>query len=75
MDGTATMEQAAVGLSYDIIATPHHHGRGKHEIEEKRTSAMCIAKIFQSRIAQMDVVIDTEPFHEKESKEVACAVM
>lgn len=70
-----TLEQAAVGLSYDVIATPLTDGKHKHEIEEKRTSAMCVAKIYQSKLAQMDIVIDTEPFHVKESKEVACVVM
>ncbi|ORY88085.1 hypothetical protein BCR35DRAFT_277127 [Leucosporidium creatinivorum] len=78
MDGTATMEAAAVGLQYDIIGIPiNPKGKYKNEAEhERRGSAMCVAKIFEGRMAQADIVLDTAQFHELESPmEVACTVM
>lgn len=80
-----TMRQAAVALSYDIFVIPkptsgraHHKS---HEIEEHKTSAAVVAKIFEGKLAQEDVVIDTQPFHGlgrevgAPVKEIACIVM
>ncbi|GAA5837880.1 hypothetical protein JCM5353_006452 [Sporobolomyces roseus] len=66
-DGSATMQAAAVGLTYDVIATPlHHHHKGEHrrDIEEKRSQVMAIVKIFEGRLAQTDIVLDTLPFQD-----------
>ncbi|GAA5964113.1 hypothetical protein JCM21900_004511 [Sporobolomyces salmonicolor] len=79
MDGTATLDAAAVGLTYDVIATPHHdHSRGEHrrDVEEKRTQVMGIVKIFEGRLAQTDVVLDTTPFQdEAQGPQLNCTVM
>jgi hypothetical protein len=55
------MQAAAVGLAYDIIGIPiDPKGKYKHEVEhERRGSAMCVAKIFEGKMAQADIVLDT----------------
>ena len=68
-----TMQAAAVGLTFDVIATPA--GGRKHEVEDKRTTAMSIVKIVDGRIAQSDVVVDTFPLHGKGGQELSCVVM
>jgi hypothetical protein len=68
-----TLHQAAVGVMYDIIGTPLHGHRS--EVEDKRTSGMSIVKIYEGRIAQSDVVIDTLPFQESHKTELSCCVM
>lgn len=57
----STMEAAAVGLQYTIIGIPiNPKGKYKHEVEhERRGSAMCVAKIFEGKMAQADIVLDT----------------
>jgi hypothetical protein len=48
--GCRTLAHAAVGITYDFIATPLKGHR--HEIEDKRTSAMAVVKILDGRITQ-----------------------
>ncbi|GAA5836367.1 hypothetical protein JCM3766R1_003500 [Sporobolomyces carnicolor] len=79
-DGTATMDVAAVGLTYDIIAVPHHHhhkGEHRRDVEERRTQVMAIIKIYEGRLAQTDIVLDTVPFHDEHSGPQLnqCAIM
>ncbi|BGP15738.1 hypothetical protein JCM10213_007967 [Rhodosporidiobolus nylandii] len=63
MDGTATMHAAAVAITYDIIALPFPSpGQGKHEVHEKRGSAVGVHKIYEGRLAQTDLVVDTAEF-------------
>jgi hypothetical protein len=58
MDGTATMEAAAVALVYDLVATPFPPpGQSKHDVHELRGSAINICKIFEGKIAQNDLVV------------------
>lgn len=67
-----TMKAAAVGLTFDLIATPAD-GR-KHEVEDKRTTGMSVVKILDGRIAQSDVVVDTFPLHGKGGTELSCVL-
>lgn len=80
------MRRAAVALSYDMFCIPkpkagrsHHKA---HEIEEHKTSAVCVAKIADGKLAQEDIVLDTLPFKglgrddvEHAHQEIACVVM
>ena len=82
----STMRRAAVAVSYDMLVIPkpkagrtHHKA---HEIEEHRTSAVCVAKIADGKLAQEDLVIDTQPFkglgrddYDHAQPEIACIVM
>ncbi|SCV69513.1 BQ2448_2533 [Microbotryum intermedium] len=82
MDGTATMKRAAVGIVYEIIVqvkhsvTPHKY---HSHINEVRTSAMGVVKIFQGRLAQSDLVIDTAPLQKAAAPEnqpdLSCTIM
>ncbi|GAA6062200.1 hypothetical protein JCM10212_006481 [Sporobolomyces blumeae] len=78
-DGSATMQAAAVGLTYDIIATPHHHhekGEHRRDVEEKRSQVMAVVKIFEGRLAQTDIVLDTAPFQEEHGPQLnQCSIM
>ncbi|GAA6019958.1 hypothetical protein JCM11491_006720 [Sporobolomyces phaffii] len=69
-DGSATLQVAAVGLVYDIVAVPHHnhqHGEHRRDVEERRSQVMAIVKIFEGRLAQTDIVLDTMPFQDEHS--------
>lgn len=58
MDGTATMDAAAVALVYDILATPHPvPGQSKHDVHPLRVSAIGIHKVFEGKLAQTDLVV------------------
>ncbi|KAK4696715.1 hypothetical protein P7C70_g8327, partial [Phenoliferia sp. Uapishka_3] len=72
-DGTATLERAAVALVYDIIAVPIT--AHKHEAEERRVNCIGVVKIFDGKLAQSDIVVDTTPFHMDDGKELSCVVM
>ncbi|GAA6024244.1 hypothetical protein JCM10207_006970 [Rhodosporidiobolus poonsookiae] len=78
MDGTADMHAAAVAITYDIIAVPHPApGQSKHDVHEKRGSAVGVHKIYEGRLAQTDLVVDTvefQPEHEGPQLE-QCVVM
>ncbi|GAA5956495.1 hypothetical protein JCM3765_003463 [Sporobolomyces pararoseus] len=79
-DGTATLQVAAVGLTYDIIAVPHHHhhkGEHRRDVEERRSQVMAIVKIYEGRLAQTDIVLDTLPFQDEHSGPQLnqCAIM
>lgn len=71
-DGTATMEQAAVALTFDIIAMPHH--AHSHEAEERRTTMMAVLKVYQGKLAQWDAVLDTLPM-KMPHQELSCSIM
>ncbi|GAA5904562.1 uncharacterized protein JCM6883_003828 [Sporobolomyces salmoneus] len=69
-DGTASLQVAAVGLTYDIIAVPRHqHQKGEHrrDVEERRSQVMAIVKIYEGRLAQTDLCLDTTPFQDEHS--------
>ncbi|GAA5882688.1 hypothetical protein JCM16303_006544 [Sporobolomyces ruberrimus] len=69
-DGSATLQVAAVGLTYEIIAVPHHHhSKGEHraDVHERRAQVMAIVKIFEGKLAQTDIVLDTMPFQDEHS--------
>ncbi|KDE04317.1 hypothetical protein MVLG_05271 [Microbotryum lychnidis-dioicae p1A1 Lamole] len=82
MDGTASMKRAAVAIVYEIIVqvkhpiTPHKH---HSHIDEVRTSAMGVVKIFEGRLAQSDLVIDTAPLQKAATSEnqpdLSCTIM
>ncbi|GAA6001075.1 uncharacterized protein JCM10292_006362 [Rhodotorula paludigena] len=61
MDGTASMHAAAVGLVYDITGRPKA-AVGHHDVEERRASSICVMKIYEGKIAQTDMVVDTKEF-------------
>ena len=80
----------AVGVTYDIIATPiklihpsvdstKQEKKGKDSnahSEEVRGSAMEIVKIYQGRIAQGDLVLDTKDLQmSNQPTELSCSVM
>ncbi|GAA5885831.1 hypothetical protein JCM6882_007577 [Rhodosporidiobolus microsporus] len=77
LDGTATMHAAAVGLQYDIVATPFPApGQSKHDVHELRGSAMGVHKIYEGRLAQTDLVVDTAEFQlDHQGPQLACVVM
>lgn len=82
----------AVGVAYDIIALPiksthasgsttkskekkEKDGNGAHH-EEVRGSAMEIVKIYQGRIAQGDLVLDTKELQmSNQPTELSCLIM
>lgn len=80
------MKRAAVAVNYDMFCVPkpkagktHHKA---HEIEEHKTSATCVAKILDAKLAQEDIVLDTLPFKglgrddvEHTHQEIACTIM
>ncbi|KAM0787381.1 hypothetical protein ACM66B_003466 [Microbotryomycetes sp. NB124-2] len=75
-DGTATMKQAAVAVTYEIIAERFDDPHPKHERIERRTQAYCISKIFEGKIAQTDICIDTQPLQPTvKPTELSCSVM
>ncbi|KAK4049035.1 hypothetical protein OIV83_004396 [Microbotryomycetes sp. JL201] len=49
-DGTASMKQAAVGITYELIVERYDDPHPKHERIERRAQAYCISKIFEGRI-------------------------
>lgn len=56
----STLQVAAVGLTYEIIAVPHHHhSKGEHraDVHERRAQVMAIVKIFEGKLAQTDIVL------------------
>ncbi|KAM0748061.1 hypothetical protein T439DRAFT_328047 [Meredithblackwellia eburnea MCA 4105] len=72
-DGTATMERSAVALTYDIVAVPI--SAHKHDAEERRVSCVGVVKIFDGKLAQSDIVVDTAPFHLTSAQELSCNIM
>ncbi|GAA5968853.1 hypothetical protein JCM11641_000757 [Rhodosporidiobolus odoratus] len=76
-DGTATMQAAAVAITYDIIAHPFPApGEHKHDVHEIRGSAVGVHKIFEGKMAQTDLVVDTAEFQlEHEGPQLNCTVM
>lgn len=91
MDGSCSLDNpagCAVGITYDIIATPLHSSvdsmkkekkKGKDSnshSEEVRGSAMEIVKIYQGRIAQGDLVLDTKDLQmSNQTTELSCSIM
>ncbi|KAL8283822.1 hypothetical protein RQP46_005254 [Phenoliferia psychrophenolica] len=67
------MDQAAVALIYDIVVIPIDSD--KHDDEERRVNCVHVAKIFDGKLAQSDVVADTAALHLEDSIKVACAIM
>ncbi|GAA6027737.1 hypothetical protein JCM8097_008008 [Rhodosporidiobolus ruineniae] len=62
-DGSATMHAAAVAIVYEILAKPHPApGESKHDVHELRGSAIGVHKIYEGRLAQTDLVVDTAEF-------------
>ncbi|KAI5478028.1 hypothetical protein MNV49_005491 [Pseudohyphozyma bogoriensis] len=72
-DGTATMRAAAVGVTYDILGTPIN--APKHDAEEKRMPAMAVVKVYDGKIAQTDLVLDTIAFQSMDATELSCNIM
>ncbi|KAG0660624.1 hypothetical protein C6P46_004487 [Rhodotorula mucilaginosa] len=61
-DGTATLHAAAVGLVYEIhvrlARDSHSHGSSSsHETEPIRAPVISVVKIFEGKIAQVDMVV------------------
>ncbi|GAA5830871.1 hypothetical protein JCM11251_001104 [Rhodosporidiobolus azoricus] len=77
LDGTATIHAAAVGIQYDIIAQPFPSaGQSKHDVHELRGAAMGVHKIYEGRLAQTDLVVDTSEFQlDHQGPQLACVVM
>ncbi|TNY21943.1 Serine/arginine repetitive matrix protein 2 [Rhodotorula diobovata] len=77
MDGTSDMHAAAVALVYDITAKEAHPASGsKHDHEEKHCSSIAVMKVYEGKIAQTDLVVDTKEFHaEAGEPELSCVVM
>ncbi|GAA5849783.1 hypothetical protein JCM8547_000562 [Rhodosporidiobolus lusitaniae] len=77
MDGSATMEAAAVALTYDIICRPHPSpGESKHDVHELRGSAVGVHKIYEGRLAQTDLVVDTAEFQTgHKGPDLNCSIM
>ncbi|GAA5990889.1 hypothetical protein JCM10908_000066 [Rhodotorula pacifica] len=86
MDGTATLHAAAVGLVYDIHArlahTPSssaaHTNAHAHELEPIRAPVLSVVKIFEGKIAQVDMVVDTkdmQPGSTASQPELSCTIM
>ncbi|BGO99360.1 Serine/arginine repetitive matrix protein 2 [Rhodotorula toruloides ATCC 204091] len=79
MDGSATMHAAAIGLVYDITARPHYDSTvhsNKHETEDKKCASVCVMKIYEGRIAQSDLVVDTKEFQmDAHGPELSCSIM
>lgn len=50
------MHAAAVGLVYDITGRPKAPA-GRHDVEERRASSICVMKIYEGKIAQTDMVV------------------
>jgi hypothetical protein len=78
-DESSSLEiAAAVGLNYEIIVTGLSDvGGGGGGGEEKRTNVIAVVKIYQGRIAQSDIVLDTLPLQMEveEKKEIDCCIM
>ncbi|GAA5941734.1 uncharacterized protein JCM15063_002656 [Sporobolomyces koalae] len=67
LDGSASMQVAAIGITYDVFIVPHHHhekGEHRRDIEERKSHVMAVVKIFEGRLAQSDIVLDTTPFQD-----------
>ncbi|GAA5924814.1 hypothetical protein JCM3775_005477 [Rhodotorula graminis] len=78
MDGTSDMHAAAVALVYDVVAKEAHPpgSKGKHDHEEIHCSAIAVCKVYEGKIAQTDLVIDTKEFHaDAGGPELSCVVM
>ncbi|GJN88980.1 hypothetical protein Rhopal_001951-T1 [Rhodotorula paludigena] len=75
MDGTASMHAAAVGLVYDITGRPKAPS-GHHDVEERRASSICVMKIYEGKIAQTDMVVDTKELQpDHQGPELNCSIM
>ncbi|GAA5895100.1 hypothetical protein JCM8208_000113 [Rhodotorula glutinis] len=78
MDGTSDMHAAAVALVYDVVAKEAHPSgsKGKHDHEEIHCSSIAVIKVFEGKIAQTDLVVDTKEFHaDAGGPELSCVVM
>lgn len=87
MDGSCSLDNpagCAVAVTYEIIATPKQppsqkstKNKGKSEHEEISGSAIEIVKIYERRIAQSDLVLDTKDFQRMSGKptELSCMIM
>ncbi|GAA5837966.1 hypothetical protein JCM9279_004087 [Rhodotorula babjevae] len=78
MDGTSDMHAAAVALVYDVVAKEAHPSgsKGKHDHDEIHASSIAVVKVYEGKIAQTDLVIDTKEFHaDAAGPELSCAVM
>ncbi|GAA6021715.1 hypothetical protein JCM8202_004322 [Rhodotorula sphaerocarpa] len=90
MDGTASMHASAVGLVYDIVARPtapqddrHHQHPNRSsslhshdEVEPLRAAVISVVKIFEGRLAQVDMVVDTKEMQTQSNEpELSCSIM
>ncbi|KWU42224.1 hypothetical protein RHOSPDRAFT_6632, partial [Rhodotorula sp. JG-1b] len=87
MDGTATLHAAAVGLVYEIhvrlapSAADSHSHSSAHETEPIRAPVISVVKIFEGKIAQVDMVVDTKemqpgrPGALSNEPELSCSIM
>ncbi|BGP39619.1 hypothetical protein JCM10449v2_003570 [Rhodotorula kratochvilovae] len=78
MDGSSSMEAAAAALVYDIVAKEARRPGMSKQVaeEEKRCSSICVMKVYQGRIAQTDLVVDTKEFGaDFGGPELSCVVM